>query len=95
VILLPSGVLETELKTPWVLEVGRQGDGLVACFAGDLDAEVPCIEGDKGESFLGVEDVFFGKGVDALDCFAETACVLDVVPRQACRTGCTARLDWR
>ena len=40
-ILLPSGVLESQLKTLWVLEVGRQGDGLVAGFTGDLDAEVP------------------------------------------------------
>ena len=63
-----------------MLEVRREGNGLVACFAGDLDSEVPCIEGDENECSLGVEDMVFCKGVDALDCFAERACVLDVVP---------------
>lgn len=54
-----------------MLEVRREGNGLVACFAGDLDSEVPCIEGDENECSLGVEDMVFCKGVDALDCFAE------------------------
>ena len=63
-----------------MLEVRGESNGLVACFARDLDSEVPRIEGNEDECSLGVEDMVFYKAVDALDCFAERARVLNVIP---------------
>lgn len=48
-VLLPSLVLGSQVEGAGVLEVWWKHDGLVASFAGKLDAQIPCIEGNEDE----------------------------------------------
>lgn len=46
-VLLPSLILGTKIEGAGVLEIGGKYDGLVTGFAGELDTEIPSVEGNK------------------------------------------------
>ncbi len=85
-VLLPSLVFGAELEGARVLEVGGQDDRLVAGLAGELDAQVPGLEGDEDEVEVLRGEVLRGEGVEAVDGVPEGAGVPDVLPGQGGQT---------
>lgn len=85
---LPSLVLGTEVKGARVLEVGRQDDGLVAGLAGQLDTEIPRVEGHEGKLEVLADEVFLGKSVETVDGIAESTCRADMLPSQSGQARC-------
>ena len=65
-----------------MLEVGRQDDGLVTSFAGELDTQVPGVESDEGEIEVLRREVFRRKGVETIDGIAEGPSIANVFPGQ-------------
>jgi hypothetical protein len=49
VVLLPSLVFGTELEGAGVLQIGGKHDRLVAGLAGELDPQIPGLEGNEDE----------------------------------------------
>ena len=82
VVLLPALVFRPQVERAGVLEIGREDDGLVAGLAGQLDTQVPRVEGDEGEVEVLCRQVLRGKGVEPVDGIAEGASIADVFPRQ-------------
>jgi hypothetical protein len=80
VVGLPALVLGAQIECARVLEVGGQDNGLVAGLAGQLDTQVPRVEGDKGELVVVGNNVFLGEAVEAVDGVAERAGIADLVP---------------
>ena len=77
---LPALVLGAQIECARVLEVGGQHNGLVAGLTGQLDAQVPRVEGDKGKFVVVGDNVFLGEAVEAVDGVAEGAGVADLIP---------------
>jgi hypothetical protein len=65
-----------------MLEVGREDDGLVAGFTGELDSEIPRVEGHKGELEVVGDQVLLGKLVEAVCGITERTGVTDVLPSE-------------
>lgn len=79
---LPSCVFRPEIKGPRVLQVGWQDDGLVSGFPGQLDAEIPGVESDKGKVEVLGDQVLLGKAVEAVDGVPEGASRTHMFPGQ-------------
>jgi len=85
---LPSLVLGTEVKSARVLKVRRQDDGLIAGLAGQLDTEIPRVEGHEGKLEVLADEVFLGKGIETVDGIAESTCRADMLPCQSGQARC-------
>lgn len=82
VVLLPPLVFGAELEGPRMLQVGGQHDRLVARLARELDAQVPCLQGDEDEIQVLRRQVLRGEGIEAVDGVPEGAGVPHMFPRQ-------------
>jgi hypothetical protein len=90
VVSLPVLVLGAEVEGTRVLEVRWEDNGLVAGFAGKLDAQVPRIERHERKLVVLWEYVLLAKVGKPLDGVTEGARVAHLVPgerRQACCGG--------
>lgn len=87
VMLLPALVLGAQVKGARVLEVGGQHDGLVAGFTGQLDTQIPGIQGDKGKVEIRRGQMLRGKGVEAINGIAKGAGVANVFPGEGGQAG--------
>lgn len=85
---LPSLVLGTEIKSARVLKVRRQDDGLIAGLAGQLDTEIPRVEGHEGKLEILANEVFLGKSVETVDGIAESTCRANMLPSQSGQARC-------
>lgn len=101
-VCLPALVLGAEVKGSRVLEVRREDDSLIAGFAGQLDAQVPGVEGDESKLVVLGCDVLLGKGTKSLDGVAEGAGVSDLVPGEGGQARCgsivsgrSVKVKWR
>lgn len=89
VVLLPALIFGAQVEGPRMLEVRGQDDGFVPCFAWKLDAEVPRVQGDKGELEVIGEQVFLRESIEAIDGITERTSGADMFPRQSCQASCT------
>ena len=89
VVSLPSLVLGTQVEGARVLQVRGEDDGLVASLTGQLDAEIPRVQSDKGKLVVVLGEVLLGELVQTVDGIAERACIADVLPGKRCKAGCT------
>lgn len=80
---LPSLVFGAQVKGARVLEVGWKNDGLVAGLAGQLDPEIPRIQGHKGKLEILANQMFLGEGIEAIDGITEGTCRTDMLPCQS------------
>lgn len=85
-MLLPPLVLGTEVEGPRVLEVWGEDDGLVASLAGELDTEVPGIEGDEDEVEVLRRQVLVGESIEPVNSISKGTSVSNVLPSQSRET---------
>lgn len=85
VVLLPSLVLGAEVEGARMLEVGGEDNGLVPGFSGELDTQVPSVEGDEDEVEVLRVEMLGGEGVKAIDSVPEGTSVTNVLPSQGCQ----------
>lgn len=69
-----------------MLQVWRQDDRLIPGFSRQLNAQVPRIEGDKGEFKVLCGQVFVDECVKPGNCISEGTCIANVFPRESCET---------
>ena len=82
VVLLPSLILRPEVEGPRVLKIGGENNSLITCLTGKLDAEIPRVERHEGKLEVLGEQMFLGKGVEAVDGIPEGTCRSNVFPCQ-------------
>lgn len=80
VMCLPSLVFGTEVERAGVLEVRGQDDGLVASLTRQLYTEIPRVEGHERKLQVLGDEVFLGKGIEAVDGVPESASVAHIFP---------------
>jgi HD superfamily phosphodiesterase len=68
-----------------VLKIWGKNDSLVTSLTGQLHSEIPRIQRHKGELEILADEVFLGKGIEAVDCVTEGTCRADVFPCQSCK----------
>lgn len=79
---LPSLVFGAEVEGTGVLEVRGEDDGLVSGLTGQLHTKIPRVECHEGEFQVLGDEVFLGKGVEAIDGVPEGASIADIFPCQ-------------
>lgn len=82
VVLLPSLVLGPEVERLRVLKIGRKHDGLVTGLPGELDAEVPGVQGNEGKVKVLGDQMLRSKRIEAVDGIPESAGIADMLPRE-------------
>lgn len=85
---LPALILCTQIKCARMLEIRGEDNGLVTGLAGQLDAEIPGIEGYKGKLVVLGDDVLLCKGIESVNGIAEGPGVPDLVPGEGCQARC-------
>lgn len=80
VVLLPSLVFGSQIKRPRVLEIWREHNGFVASFSGELNPEVPSIQGYEDEVEVLRVKVLGGKGIETVNCVPECPSIPNVFP---------------
>jgi len=84
VVLLPSLIFGSEVKSTGVLEIGRQNNGLVSGLAGKLNAKIPRVEGDENKVEVLGRKVFVGKRIEAVNRIPERSGISYMFPGQGC-----------
>lgn len=74
VMSLPSLVLSAKVECPRVLEVRGKDNRFVSGLSGQLNTEIPGVQGHKGKFQVLIQEVLLSEGVEAADCIAEAAC---------------------
>lgn len=80
-------VFSAEVKRASVLQVRGEDDGLVTGFPWELHAQVPSIEGGKGEFAVFGYEMLGCKGVEPVNGIAEGASVPDMLPCEGGQAG--------
>jgi hypothetical protein len=67
-----------------MLEIGREDDGLVSSFAGELDTKVPRIKRHKNEVKILRGEMFRGERIEPVDRIPKRSRISYVLPGQGC-----------
>lgn len=89
VVGLPALIFGAQVEGPGVLQVCGQHDGLVTGLAGQLHAQIPRIQRDKGKFELFAGEVFLGESIESGDGITESTCRADVLPCEGGQARCT------
>ena len=89
---LPSLVLGAQVKGPRVLQIWRQHHSLVPGLPRQLDTQIPRVQRHKGKLEVLADEVFLGKGVEAVDGVPEGTCGTDMLPGESGQARWTIRL---
>lgn len=79
-VLLPSLVFGSQIECPRVLEIWREYNGLVAGFSGELNPEVPSIQGHEDEIEVLRVEMLGGKGIETVNSVPERPGIPNVLP---------------
>ena len=89
-MLLPSGILGSEIEGTGVLKISWEDDGLVSSFTRQLNTQVPSIECHEGELQILRDEVLLSKVIKPRYGVAEGSSVPNMLPSQGGETG----WDW-
>lgn len=79
-VLLPSLVFGSQVERPGVLEIWREHNGFVAGFSGELDPEVPSIQGYEDEVEVLRVEMLGGEGIETVNSVPERPGIPNVLP---------------
>lgn len=79
-MLLPSLVFGPQIERPGVLEIWREHNGFVAGFSGELDPEVPSIQGYEDEVEVLRVEMLGGEGIETVNSVPERPGIPNVLP---------------
>lgn len=79
-VLLPSLVFGSQIERPRVLEIWRKHNGFVAGFSGELDPEVPSIQGYEDEVEVLRVEMLGGEGIETVNSVPKRPGIPNVLP---------------
>jgi len=89
VVGLPALIFSAQVEGPGVLQVCGQHDSLVTGLAGQLHAQIPRIQCDKGKLELFAGEVFLGESIESGNGITESTRRADVLPCESGQARCT------
>ena len=94
VVGLPALIFGAQVESTRVLEVCGQHDSLVTGLAGQLDTQIPRIQGHKGKLELLAGEVFCGERIESGNGITESTSGANMLPSERRQTGCIGELVW-
>lgn len=81
-MLLPALVFGSEVKGTGVLKVWWEHYGLVSRFPGQLNTQIPRVEGDKSKFGILWDQVLLSEAVETIDGIAKCTSRTDMFPSE-------------